>query len=262
MGVDEGQGELLPLAVLFVCVVLVAESCPWAYLSIGACVRGEGQVGVHAGEGWEELRSCQMLPAAHCLPAHRPMSYWEGSGAWCVPMVHLAVLELLSPGTSIPAQGGDAPRASAQGAASSTVARWQRGQAQLVAPWSWQGPKRVSPIFPPAEPHHHPVLPHTAALGLLCLPAIPRLLLGLLRVALDKVTGPCTAQSCPGLRWIGGISVGPIRPNLQGGRLWCGRLHRAPWTFPCTKIQFILKGAISLLNTFKQVQVELALSWV
>lgn len=49
---------------------------------------------------------------------------------------------------------------------------------------------------------------------------------------------------------------------LQGGRLWCGRPHRAPWTFPWTKIQFILKGATSLLNTFKQVQVELALSWV
>lgn len=101
----------MPLAVLFVCVVLVAESCP---------------LGVPE-------RRC-LCPAAHCLPAHGPVSCWEVSGSWCMPMV--AVLELLSPGTSVPAQGGDAPRASAQGAASSTVERWQRGQAQLVAPWS------------------------------------------------------------------------------------------------------------------------------
>lgn len=53
----------------------------------------------------------------------------------------------------------------------------------------WQAPEGISGTSPPAEPHHHPVLPHAAALGLLCLLALPRLLLGILRVTLDKVTG-------------------------------------------------------------------------
>lgn len=49
-------------------------------------------------------------------------------------------------------------------------------------------PEGVSGISS-AEPHHHPVLPHAAALGLLRLPALPRLLLSILRVTLDEVMG-------------------------------------------------------------------------
>jgi len=64
-----------------------------------------------------------------------------------------------------------------------------------------RAPEGVSGISPPAEPHHHPVLPHAAALGLLRLPALPCLLLGVLRVTLDEVTGlaPALPQGC--FRW-------------------------------------------------------------
>lgn len=106
-----------------------------------------------------------------------------------------------------------------------------------------QAPEGVSGISPPAEPHHHPVLSHAAALGLLCLPALPRLLFGVLRVTLDKVIRlvPAVAQGCS--RWEDSWDM-TYREAGSGA----ADPHRALWVLPYMERapKSMPEGAISL----------------
>lgn len=120
-------------------------------------------------------------------------------------VVPSAGLKFLSLETNAPAQGGNAP-AHLLHAPSCAVS------SMAVLQWVAEG---VFGISVSAEPHHHPVFPYTAALGLLCLLALPCLLLSILRVSLDKVMG--LAPHPPGLPHTGGTAV-EGEPNLQGGR--------------------------------------------
>lgn len=142
-----------------------------------------------------------------------------GTGAQNMAVVPLASLKFLFPETNAPAQGGDAPAHLLHTplcAVSSLAVLW----------WVAEG---VFGLSLPAEPHHHPVFPHTAALGLLRLPALPCLLLSILRVSLDKVMGwpPQSHRAATDGRNCSGRGTQPAWRQAMSSRP--PQCSRAPW---------------------------------
>lgn len=159
-----------------------------------------------------------------------------GTGAQNMAVVPLAGLKFLFPDTNAPAQEGDAP------------AHLLHTPSCVVSSMAvlWRVAEGVFGLCLPAEPHHHPVFPHAAALGLLRLPALPCLLLSILRVSLDKVMrlSPQSPRAATDGRNCRGRGTQPA--GRQAVRSRPPQWSRAPWVFlsiegapsPCTKEPF------------------------